>query len=305
MTVLNGLLAAAEWILQTSIKSSVLIGLILLVQWVLRSKLSARWRYALWLLLLVRMLLPFNIESKLSIFNMVPQKEEPVVTAIQEEPRQIQSPHTADYRIPVSSAVQLSPIQNNQSQPGLSPEQILTIIWFLGACVMAPSTFIGNMRLWRQLKKYKPVTNKKIQKLFEQCKQDMHVKQYVELVRLKQIRVPALYGILKPKILLPDKVAASFKMDDLKNIFYHELAHLKRRDVLTAWITTILQICHWFNPAIWFAFFRIRMDRELACHISDPENHKHTAKPFSPCWIIYHQNTVFRSWWVFLRLKRT
>jgi beta-lactamase regulating signal transducer with metallopeptidase domain len=105
MTVLNGLLAAAEWILQTSIKSSVLIGLILLVQWVLRSKLSARWRYALWLLLLVRMLLPFNIESKLSIFNMVPQKEEPVVTAIQEEPRQIQSPHTADYRIPVSSAV--------------------------------------------------------------------------------------------------------------------------------------------------------------------------------------------------------
>jgi len=265
MTALNGLMAAAEWILQTSIKASVLIGFILLVQWILRNKLSGRWRYALWLLLIVRMLLPFSIESKLSIFNLIPLTEKPVVSTYAENPRQLQSLPQADYRIPVSTVAQSHSVENTQSRPGLSSVQVLTIIWFLGVCIMAISTFFGNLKLWRQLRRYHPVTDKKILNQFERCKLEMHVSQDVELAQLKHIRVPALYGILKPKILLPDKVAASFKMTDLTNIFYHELAHLKRRDIFVAWITTLLQIFHWFNPVIWFAFFRIRMDRELAC----------------------------------------
>jgi hypothetical protein len=45
----------------------------------------------------------------------------------------------------------------------------------------------------------------------------------------------------------------------------HELAHLKRGDIVTGWIVAILQSLPWFNPVIWWAFYRMRCDRETAC----------------------------------------
>jgi len=43
------------------------------------------------------------------------------------------------------------------------------------------------------------------------------------------------------------------------------LAHLKRRGIYLGWLTSLLQILHWFSPIIWFAFYRMRADWELAC----------------------------------------
>jgi uncharacterized protein (TIGR03435 family) len=51
----------------------------------------------------------------------------------------------------------------------------------------------------------------------------------------------------------------------LRCIFLHELAHLKRCDIWISWIVALLQSLHWFNPLVWWAFIRIRADRESAC----------------------------------------
>ena len=52
---------------------------------------------------------------------------------------------------------------------------------------------------------------------------------------------------------------------ELRFVFLHEFAHLKRRDVVLNRLTTALQVLHWFNPLVWLAFARMRADRELAC----------------------------------------
>jgi hypothetical protein len=57
----------------------------------------------------------------------------------------------------------------------------------------------------------------------------------------------------------------SFSQEELRYVFLHELSHIKRRDILTGWLMTALQILHWFNPLVWLAFHRMRVDRELAC----------------------------------------
>jgi Tol biopolymer transport system component len=54
-------------------------------------------------------------------------------------------------------------------------------------------------------------------------------------------------------------------LEEMRYIFLHELAHLKRRDIYLGWLTSFLQILHWFNPLVWFAFYRMRADRELSC----------------------------------------
>ena len=62
-----------QWLLKTTIQGSILICLILLIKSVLRYKLLIRWHYCLWLLLLVRLAMPWTPQSRISIFNLIPQ----------------------------------------------------------------------------------------------------------------------------------------------------------------------------------------------------------------------------------------
>src|SRR6266404_9827216 len=60
-----------DWLLKTTWQASILALIVLIVQWALREKLSARWRYALWLVVLIRLVLPCAPQSGWSIFNYV------------------------------------------------------------------------------------------------------------------------------------------------------------------------------------------------------------------------------------------
>ena len=78
-----------SWLLQSTAQASIVICIILILQWLLRNKLNARWHYGLWLLLLVRMLLPWAPQSPTSIFNLwqadTPQHIETIIPDIPTE----------------------------------------------------------------------------------------------------------------------------------------------------------------------------------------------------------------------------
>ena len=67
--LLSSLVGFSAWLFRNSFQASVVIGLVLLAQWVFRKKLSPRWRYALWSLVLLRLMLPVSPQSAFSIFN--------------------------------------------------------------------------------------------------------------------------------------------------------------------------------------------------------------------------------------------
>jgi len=67
------LLRFFDWLLWASLQGTVLIVLIVLVQIILRRRLPVRWHYLLWLLLLIRLAMPWLPESRMSIFNLVPR----------------------------------------------------------------------------------------------------------------------------------------------------------------------------------------------------------------------------------------
>ena len=56
----------------------------------------------------------------------------------------------------------------------------------------------------------------------------------------------------------------------LRHVFLHELAHLKRFDIAVGLLTAVVQTVHWFNPLVWLAFRRMRDDREVACDDPGP-----------------------------------
>ena len=75
---------------------------------------------------------------------------------------------------------------------------------------------------------------------------------------------PAVWGFWHKRLLLPDGIFDRFSAAELRHIFLHELAHIKRRDLEISWLVAVIQVLHWFNPLLWFAFGRMRADRELA-----------------------------------------
>jgi beta-lactamase regulating signal transducer with metallopeptidase domain len=76
--------------------------------------------------------------------------------------------------------------------------------------------------------------------------------------------IPQVWGILRCRLLLP-AAAREWSGAQLRSVLLHELAHVKRRDLLAQLLTQIACALHWFNPLVWFAAWRLGVERERAC----------------------------------------
>jgi beta-lactamase regulating signal transducer with metallopeptidase domain len=143
--------------------------------------------------------------------------------------------------------------------------EILSILWLLGALVMACIVGARNFTLWKTVRRERPITDPQILDLLEDCKMEMGVQTIVGVVVSDRVKSPVLFGFVRPRLLLPQGILEAYGLEELRYIFIHELAHFKQRDIYLGWLMALLQIMHWFNPLMWFAFHRMRVDRELAC----------------------------------------
>lgn len=115
------------------------------------------------------------------------------------------------------------------------------------------------------LKKQKLCSDEKILQLVSKCKKDMGIKSKILIISDKNSSSPAIFGFINPRLILPKEVCDKVNYDELRYIILHEMAHLKRKDTIIGFIISILQILHWFNPILWYAFYKMRQDREVAC----------------------------------------
>ncbi|UCE47462.1 MAG: M56 family metallopeptidase, partial [Phycisphaerales bacterium] len=270
-----------QWILKTSLQGSLLVCLIFMVKSVLRGRLQIRWHYYLWLVLLVRLAMPWVPHSRVSVFNLVPERAWPgrtdvasridgtepeyVVNSGQKThgPAGLTKPEAAD-----TTGESRSPIPHgNDSTQSVYEKLIgtLPLAWLMGALGLAGYISVRNFGLWRAIRHERPVTDQEIQDLLEDCKMQMRVRTIVGVIVTDRVRSPALFGFIRPRLLLPQGLIEALNAEELQHVFLHELAHLKRRDIYLGWLASLLQIIHWFNPLIWLGLRRMRTDQELSC----------------------------------------
>lgn len=266
MTGLEIISSTATWVFQTTIKASVLAAIILILQMLLAKKLPAKWIYSLWFLLIVRLVIPFEMASSVSIYNLVtPVEQEPFVS----EPVMLSSekPVISEFesKTPETAITGSDLPQIIHQSGGLSLIQTFSIIWFLGIIALSAYFIFTNIKIRQDIKGRQPINDKELINLFDRCKTRMKVFSPIVLIEMENISLPLLFGFIKPCILIPKSVIKTLSRTELEHIFFHELAHHKRHDITVAWITAVLQTIHWFNPLIWYAFFRMKIDREIAC----------------------------------------
>lgn len=233
-------------------EASVLIVLVLAVQWLCGRRLKPRWRHALWLLVMVRLTVPWTIPSPASLFNLM--RMPAATAAMPAEPAPIR---------PASAAVEVD--QATVPAASVSAQDWLVWLWAAGAASLASCALLSHQKLSRRVSRLRALTDGPTLALLEDCKALMGVSTPVLLVETQLVDSPTLFGFVRPRLLLPMGLVSGFTREELRHVFLHELAHIKRHDILTGWVTLGLQVIHWFNPLVWLAFYRLRADRELAC----------------------------------------
>lgn len=251
-----------EWTWKTSLYASVLIVLVLAIQVAFGKRLPVRLRYALGLLVLLRLMIPVVPASSFSLYNLggdfaahSSQKEVRSVAEIQAlSPQRANLPATLP-TAPTSSAL-ASPI---------SFSTMASVIWLAGLV-------ISLLIIWRRHRKFSRWINSqpvfedgRVKNLLNECRPMMRVRCEVGIVRAPQPATPALFGWRRPRLLLPDGLCEKLEPRELRMILLHELAHVKRADILLNWIIIFVRSLHWFNPLVWLALRRLRADRELVC----------------------------------------
>jgi Zn-dependent protease with chaperone function len=72
-------------------------------------------------------------------------------------------------------------------------------------------------------------------------------------------------GMWRPRLVLPSRLLASLGPAERRQVILHELAHVKRRDLIWGWPVEIARIVYFFNPLVYWVAYRLRLERELAC----------------------------------------
>ncbi len=72
-------------------------------------------------------------------------------------------------------------------------------------------------------------------------------------------------GLWRPRLVLPSPLMSSLGADERRQVILHELAHVKRCDLLWGWTAEIARMIYFFNPLVWWVGYRLRLERELAC----------------------------------------
>ncbi|MEI5948074.1 M56 family metallopeptidase [Bacillus albus] len=277
--------AFVDWMIETSIMASILVGLILCIKVLFRNKLTPRWQYMLWIILIIRLVLPWSPDSSYSIYSVLTYKnndafissQNPVASILTKERMQELKniDNTKDLTKEdtyISSSTQTT--QTNKTQTYNNEKQdektvpfytIFIYIWLTGVILLSVATFIMNRRLLLYIKKQPDIKDEKIVQIFEKCKQSMSIKRDIPLLVSGKVSGPTVFGFIRPKLLLSSVHMKILDEQQLRYIFYHELAHIKRRDVGVNWLMHGLLILNWFNPILWYAYSCMREDQELAC----------------------------------------
>jgi beta-lactamase regulating signal transducer with metallopeptidase domain len=226
-------------ILSASFHGSIIILLVLAARLVLR-KAPRRTICLLWVMVGLRLLIPFQIESSFSLQPEMPQFSQQAVTPTLPE---IQPDHAViPDRLPPDVTITYD--DNAVTQPTIrvvNYKAIAAIVWIAVACGMAGYTLISYLHLKRKVSGAELLED--------------------GVYESSAIDSPFLLGYIKPNIYLPKGLSEA----DRGYILAHERGHMERGD---NWIKLIGFVCvsiHWFNPLVWLGYHLLCRDIEMAC----------------------------------------
>src|SRR5438477_2944087 len=246
----------ANFALPMLVQSSLLIVLLFLLDHVLRNRVRAVVRYGLWMLVLIKLVLPPSFAAPTSLAYWLPEKK-----AVKTLPAPSQQ-----FVVRYSDAK----FDETRPLPSLPPPRAklqfagwLLLGWLATALGLMAWLVRRSRSVVRTAARALPASESP-ERLLDACRRQMGIKRRVRLKLSTTACSPAVFGLWRPVILIPQKLTDKLSALQLRAVLFHELAHIKRGDALVHYLQTLLQIIYWWHPLLWFANAQIRRVREQA-----------------------------------------
>ena len=269
--------ALMKLILSLSLSGSLLILLLLLFRPLYRNRLSKSWQYYIWIVVILRLLLPVTPETSLagSLFSLEEMRGTDS-TAAPESPNDQSMTAYNTIKHEAGSSDDLirdaTTAENSPSASAVSPDkeaynedhsQIFFFLWLTGALLL----FVRKLTVYQSFVKYvdagsRPLEDIGLLESFGHIIEQNRIKGAVDLYVNSLVSSPLLIGFLRPRIILPH---TSLSESDFYYTALHELTHYRRRDMFYKWLSQLTVCLHWFNPCVYLMSREINRLCELSC----------------------------------------
>jgi beta-lactamase regulating signal transducer with metallopeptidase domain len=141
----------------------------------------------------------------------------------------------------------------------------IVLVWFTGVVVCLVrliAAWLISRELVRSATLSAPTA---VIVMFDWAKEQLKLRRTVLLLVSVRIGVPSVVGWLRPRVLLPVSAITGLDEDQLRAVFAHELAHIRRHDFLVNTLQRCLESLLFYHPAIWWLSARTRIERERCC----------------------------------------
>lgn len=247
-----------------SLGGGIVILLLLASGFWTRSRYASRWRCLGWLLLCLRLAIPFPVPT--------------VIAEHAEAPIQLPAISDQVIYIPQPASSSTNQTMSSEHHPDQSPPtsavdsfnalsltlpHLIFLAWTLGASAVLSYQLFRHVRFTRFVHRWSvTVSDADTLTLLQQTGDKLALRKLPRLASCEGLAVPMLAGILNPVLLLPKE---KLPQETLEYSLLHELTHYRRKDIplkaLCLWVCAL----HWFNPTVWLMARAVERDTELAC----------------------------------------
>ena len=232
-----------------TVSGSVMFGLGTLFNLNFRKNSMSRWYYGIIILSLIMLLVPLEFGGLTpKLINVT------VPRGLTEAP--LPPP-------PIGAAADASRI---------SPITVICAVWLTVALVLAARAVIMYFRARRTIKRIsRPCEDPNALRICEELRRKLKIRGQIRVMIGSDTQSPLLFGIIRPRIIIPDR---DFDSGSLRLIFAHELTHLKHRDLVVKLLGVAAGCVHWFNPVI----YPLRKSLNTVCELCCDESVLRTLK---------------------------
>ena len=274
-----------------SVSISLMVLALVLLTPFLNKRYAAKWKYLIWIILALRLLIPFSgVNGQLIMDMLVPTKAQTAPASndkdadtaadvriapgriIVEIPAQMTMPFAMEdamqdamqnaWRMKIQNAIK-NILHSGNHNAGITILDIVTLVWMIGSLILLSVHFISYSHYMRRvMKKGRVIEDAHVLRQMLELKRELHIRRTIRMIEYSEAGSPMIIGFLKPVLVMPEE---QYSLEEQFFILKHELVHFKRGDIYFKLLFVTANALHWFNPLIWIMQKEAGVDMELSC----------------------------------------
>lgn len=255
-----------DWVASASLQLVVFVPVAAMLAHALR-EFPAKLRHALWLLVLLKALLPPQLSAAWGIGHFATQVSV-----------QLHAPMLAVFFDPIGaihggliptdvhaapSRPDLAWLVARESEFATSMASVCLGIWLAGACLLLSMARLQSVRIAHLIGKARDVREGPLHEAMILAAGRAGLDFLPRLVLSAEAATPFATGFHRPVVVLPADLPGQVGARDLASVLLHECLHLRRRDPLVVGLQLLVQAMFWFHPLVWIANENLSIEREL------------------------------------------